>query len=299
MIPATTISLSLLLMVAQSFLSVREAKACSLASMSDAALPLPGATLGPRPVLLTHSTEPWLLAEGSDEPIAVVAEPTFEGLQYPTTSPVTAWRPASPLAAGRYRWFGGWNSGGGETFFFVDPALEDEPPDVQSATFHVTLSEPEGDSGCDSDSCSDVDFTQLEVKYSASPDTVGALIELTADDARLFVFARGSFSPTADPRNPDLELNRVFFWDGTRGFPSFKKLRVCVTMTAVSPSGTLGERLDLGCAQPGDEGPHLTDERGCTAGQTTDPWMLVLAILLSRLFAARRHRLAPMACKIP
>lgn len=286
---ATTTLLSLLLAFA--LWPSASANACSLVGLLDASLPPGGATLGPRPVLITYSNEPWLRREGDDDPIAVVPVPAFDGLQYPTTTPVTAWRPAEPLPAGRYRWAGAWNSGGSDTFFFVDPTLVDTTPVVDRASFHVTLTEPEGDRGCDSDSCSDVDFTKLEVAYSATPDVVGTLVERTGDETQLFVFAKSSArSPLVDPKNPELERHSVDFWDGTRGFPSFKKSSVCVAIAAVSANGTLSERLELGCARPGQEGSHLTDERGCTAGRTTDPWVLILAIVLSRVMTGRPRK---------
>lgn len=283
--------LSLVVALACAIWPRASASACSLVSVTDASLPPGGATLGPRPVLITSSSEPLLLGEDDDQPIAVVRETAFDGLQYPTTTPITAWRPAEPLPVGRYRWAGAWNSGGSDTFFFVDPTLVDPTPEIKRATFHVTLTEPGGDIGCDSDSCSDVDFTKLDLDYSTSPDVVGTIVELTGDDARLLVFAKSNGpTPVVDPKNPTLERHAVSFWDGTRGFPSFKKAPVCVAITAVSANGTLSERHDLGCARPGHEGAHLSDERGCAAGRTSDPWVLILSVFFSRLANHRRNK---------
>lgn len=217
-------------------------------------------TLGSQPILVVRGLigDPSLRSE-QGVVVPVEAVHALDGLV--DFNGITAWRPVSPLPRGRYEWFGSGES------FFVDPELDSLASRVTDATFSITLDEPDEDeAGCDDSTCRDIDFTKLAITYRAPIEESVVILELTTgqgDSARFLARAFAIMSSDED----GLELHKMLVQDRPGGvFPSYKSSRVCVAITPITVAGTLGSRIDLGCARPDDDDPRVTDTRSGCAG---------------------------------
>lgn len=266
-----------------------DVRACSLVEgPMPASLPVSGATTGPSPLLIGPATPNGTLLTRLDAPqtpIAVVVDETLTDL-FVRTSPVRAYRPASPLPAGAYTWLGVHVGAGGPAEFFVDPELAEAPPTVATPpTLSVTLSDPE-ESGCGGGtSCDGVDFTALTIVFPAGTEPEIALLEVrnpATGARRVEIVALETWAPEA----------RVLVWDNPERFSgSLKSTRLCFAIHPVSEEGFVGAAVDLGCVDPRGDDPRVTDERGCTAGDTSaDGLLLWLIFVLATRGLASRHR---------
>jgi hypothetical protein len=211
----------------------------------------------------------------------------FDGVDFRASGTMRAWRPAQPLEAGRYRFSGAPNIGPSVETFFVDPELVEPVPEIERADFRVKLDDPDEDEGMscigDSDSCDDIDFSQLTIEFSAVDTVAGALIEVTFPRraASIRVLSGGTQFAESDPTNPDSLRRKVLFFDAFGGLPeSIKKTTVCIALIPVGDGGSLGERFDLGCARPNDEDPRVTDTRGCASSEKVDLTWVALALVI-------------------
>lgn len=245
-----------------------------------------GATVGPRPLLFGVSAPILFRVDDPRVPIELVPEPLGTVMIHGQSG--QAWRPSEPLAAGEYNVHNAQMLTTESTLprFFVDPALVEDPPEVPSVELRLILDEPE-DAGCsfDRDSCSDIDFTTLEIVRAADREGDQVLLTVTnpnTGEQRSALLG----SPLPGPR-------RVTLFEDAHGglIPgSLKKDRLCYRATPLSEAGTLGAELDLGCIRPTDNDPRTDDLRGCAAGplglQHLALWLL--ALVLGRSQLARR-----------
>lgn len=264
---------------------VSPARPCSIAVNLMGGL-VDGATVGPNPLLF--GLHPPSVARADDPTAIIMFVPAPElGVVMVQGQAGQGFRPAEPLAAGEYEVHNALTLSqgllGAGARLFVDPGLDEDPPEVPSVELRLILDEPE-DAGCslDQDSCSDIDFTTLEVIRAADRDGDQILLTVTnplTDEQRSAVFG----SPLPGP-------HRVTLFEIANGglIPgSLKKDRLCYRATPLSEAGTLGAELDLGCIRPTDNDPRTDDRRGCAAAplslQHLAVWLLALALARARL----------------
>ncbi|HRE88288.1 MAG TPA: hypothetical protein PK095_04030 [Myxococcota bacterium] len=265
------------------------ARPCSIAVVRMGGL-VDGATVGPTPIFFGLLGPQLTPVDDPRTVIALIPVPEL-GVVMVAGQPGQAWRPAEPLPAGQYAAHGVQTLSGDPLSsgvrFFVDPDLVEDPPEVPSVDLNLVLTEPEDESGCtfDGDSCSDIDFTRLEVVRAA--DREGDQILLSVEnpltgERRRAVF--GSLQPGP---------LRVTLFELTHGglIPgSLKKDRLCYAVTPLSEAGTLGEELDLGCIRPTDNDPRTEDQRGCAGAPGSNLFNLGLWLLALVLARSRSHR---------
>ena len=248
------------------------AHACSIAivELEEASLPISGATTGPMPLLVTTTTVAQLRnAHGTV--IAIVADPLLDGALSQGVD-VTAWRPAAPLPGGEYRWLGR----GSEYSFFVDPELDEVTPVLTDTSFRVVRDRPDGSSGCEEDSCHDVDFTHAEVGFTSESRVQHVLLELVDETSGA---RRVTFGTSGRPWPPS---DATSFTHGTSVFDGSTNLdlgdhRICATLTPFGEDGVVGEPIDLGCSSP-SSGKNFVDKDGCASTQATDTYLILMAL---------------------
>lgn len=269
------------------------ARPCSIAVNLMGGL-VDGATVGPNPVLF--GIHPPSVARADDPTVIIAFVPAPElGVVMIQGQAGQGFRPAEPLAAGEYEVHNALTLSQGlvgpGARLFVDPELVEDPPEVPSVDLRLIVTEPEDASGCtfDRDSCSDIDFTKLEVVRAA--DREGDQILLTVTNPRTGEQRSAVFgSRLPGPHQVNL------FEDANGGLipGSLKKDRLCYTATPISEAGTLGAELDLGCIRPTDNDPRTDDLRGCAAAplglQHLGLWLC--ALVLGRVHLSRRPRAA-------
>ncbi len=259
--------------------SAEAADACKLANdwLGIPSMPPYAATVGAQPLVLMNITSlVGQLVDAAGNTIEVATDPTFAAVDAPGIT-FQAVRPVAPLAAGSYYW--AWDRE--RPAFFVDPALDDTPEPYTNATFRIVIDRPDGEFGCNDDSCHDIDFTRLELSF-VSDARARFLLELEdrRSSERLTLF--GSTDP-----DPDAHHEVTLFDWGTD--LALGDRAICVALTPVSDSGTLGERIDLGCSNP-DSGKHIVDKDGCTSARTGDAYAILMAL---GVLALQRRRALP------
>lgn len=269
--------------------SERAARPCSILSEpSSGSLPPPGATVGPLP-LLSSIGAGFLSASTTPEiEIPLERDTTFSEIHGQQSGRIELWRPAQALPSGTYTWMS--SLGAEPVTFFVDAELEPDAPPMREVTLRVTLTEPEEDQGGCSfggsdSSCDDIDFTRLDVELGPASDLRDAptvfVLEVTPDGGE-------PHRDLVDARFIDaMGRARIGMNDGHDVLPSFKSRRFCLALTPISDEGVIGARQDLGCFDPDDDDPRVTDDRGCAgAGSALNPVLWLAALLV----ATRRER---------
>lgn len=264
---------------------------CSVAVNLSGGL-VDGATVGPLPLLFGVSAPTLFRVDDPSLLIELVPSPEL-GVVMVQGQSGQAWRPAEPLPAGEYSVHNAQmlTSASSLPRIFVDPDLDEDPPEVPSVDLRLIVTEPEDASGCtfDGDSCSDIDFTKLEVVRAADREGDQILLTVTnplTGEQRSALF--GSRLPGP---------HRVTLFEIAHGglIPgSLKEDRLCYAVTPLSEAGTLGAALDLGCIRPTDNDPRTDDLRGCAAAplglQHLVLWLS--ALVLGRVHLSRRPRAA-------
>lgn len=274
-----TVTLAALLLVAS---TAPSALPCSLVEGPlPVNFPLPAATLNANPVFFSPvEVDPTLERVGGESVALEVDDDlagTFNGFLL-----TRAWRPVEPLTEGMYLVNGIAAAHGGTAGmdFFVDPELPLELAPLTGATVHVTLDEPE-EGGCGAiSSCDDVDFTKLEVFVSEEAEVDFLRLELTNPKTGRRRVELVAVSPTGTGDRSVLLWNNSNRWPG-----SFKTTRMCVSATPFTDDGAIGPTADLGCFDPDDDDPRVTDTRGCsTAGAegSMGLWLGLLVVLRHR-----------------
>ncbi len=262
---------------------------CSLAENPEPGfLTAEGTTTGPLPLFLSQVTSSPQLIRVDDPTATPIALETVEDLagMFVRFELTRVWRPTAPLTSGEYQAVGIMDTASqNEVIFFVDDTLVATPPTLSDVTLTVTIDDPE-EGGCGSfTSCDGVDFTRLDLTLPA--------------DASTDIFRFEIKNPKTGLRRIELIRTPEFSGDATiivfnnaNRFPgSFKRDRLCLTLTPIAEEGFIGEPFDVGCFDPDGDDPRVTDERGCSTGQSGHSSMLIW--LLALLLAHRATRRAP------
>jgi len=270
-------------------LAADRALPCSLAESPEPGfLTAEGTTTGPLPLFLSQvASQPQLIRV--DDPTATpIALETVEELSgmFVRFELTRVWRPAAALTSGQYRAVGVLDTASmSEVTFFVDDTLIATPPTLSDITLAVTIDEPE-EGGCGSfSSCDGVDFTRLDLTLPVDTSTDIFRLEINNPKTGL--------RRVELIRTPDFSGNStITVFDNDNRFPgSFKRDRLCLTLTPIAEEGFIGAPFDVGCFDPDGDDPRVTDERGCSTGQSGHGSMLIWLVAL--LLAHRATRRAP------
>ena len=238
------------------------------------------------PLLITLTTPNLTDEDGND--VALVPDEAFADMAHSWLLGVTpsAWRPASPLAAGEYLW--AWHRENGPRRLFVDPDLLPEtPPTFTDATFKVIIDRADDEAVCSESECRAGDTTRVQVSFMAPTGSPLMLVDVSgpARTERTTLLKRTEDEGFTHKLE---DLSSVYFSGLT-----FGKDIVCVGLSPVAEDGTVGERIDLGCSNPktGDNFTDL-DGEGCAPASTTNAWVVLgaLALIVRRRLGARALR---------
>lgn len=253
---------------------------CSLAPAVDG--PHLIGVVGPNP-LLVATREGSVLSGPLGRTIAtqaIAAPAELLGAKNAVGGELRYFRPEAPLAEGEYDWDGGFR-------FTVSSSAADQIPDLGTrGDLELYLSDGDGSGECGDVSALIIDL--LDVPATTDP-SARFLVRFERENGE-------GFSRLVSLSERYEATVRLRFFHSFKETGHLRSEKLCVKVSGVSSTGTVGASLDLGCVDPNDaadERVFRAEGSGCSAsgGSTglSGVWLLVLLLGWLRVRQSQRR----------